>query len=54
MIRAPVYRSVGSVRRSPIPRSSRMPVVTSAFGRMLAKLTLAGDSLEQSRPKRRR
>ena len=53
MTRTPVYRSIGSVRRTPIPRSSRAPVVTSAFGRMLAKLSLAGDSLERSRPKRR-
>jgi hypothetical protein len=54
MARTTVYRSIGSVRRTSIPRSPRMTVGTSVFGRMLAKLSLASDSLEQSRPKRRR
>ena len=57
MTRSTLYRQVGSVRRSPVPRntgSARSAGLTSSFGRMLAKLTFAGESLQTARPKRRR
>ena len=54
MARTTVYRTIGSVRRTSIPRAPRMTVGTSAFGRMLAKLSIAGETLQQSRPTRRR
>jgi len=59
MTRSAVYRQVGSVRRSPLPRanarvSARSAGLTTSFGKMLAKLSLAGDSLQASRPRRRR
>jgi hypothetical protein len=34
--------------------SSRSAGVTSSFGRMLAKLSLAGESLQTARPQRKR
>jgi hypothetical protein len=57
MTRSTLYRQVGSVRRSPVPRNSgsaRSAGLTSSFGRMLAKLTFAGETLQSARPKRRR
>ena len=57
MARSTLYRQVGSVRRSPVPRnmgSARSAGLTSSFGRMLAKLSLAGETLQTARPKRRR
>ena len=56
MARSTLYRQVGSVRRSPVPRtgSARGAGLTSSFGRMLAKLSLAGETLQTARPKRRR
>ena len=57
MARSTLYRQVGSVRRSPVPRntgSARGAGLTSSFGRMLAKLSFAGESLQTARPKRRR
>ena len=51
---ATVYRSIGSVRRTSIPRSSRRSSQgNTVFGRMLAKLSLAETCLHQSRPRRR-
>jgi hypothetical protein len=50
---ATVYRTVGSVRRTAIPRSSRPSVSSTVFGRMLAKLSLADASLQRARPGRR-
>jgi len=55
MARSAVYRQVGSVRRSPVPRSTagrtsaRSAGLTTSFGRMLAKLSSAGDSLQTAR-----
>ena len=59
MARSAVFRQVGSVRRSPVPRTSgrmsaRSAGLTTSFGRMLAKLSLAGESLHAARPKRGR
>jgi hypothetical protein len=55
MARSAVYRQVSSVRRTSVPRSrSTGAGMTSSFGRMLAKLSLAGESLQSARPKRRR
>ena len=59
MARSVVYRQVGSVRRTSIPRSAgsrrqQMGGLGMSFGRMLAKLTLAGESLQASRPRRKR
>jgi hypothetical protein len=55
MARSTVYRAVGSVRRTPIPRSSSTATgLTSSFGRMLAKLAMAGNSLDRAKPRRRR
>ena len=58
MARSVVYRQVGSVRRTSIPRSAgnraTMGGLGMSFGRMLAKLTLAGESLQASRPRKRR
>ena len=50
---ATVYRTVGAVRRTSIPRSSGRSVGSTVFGRMLAKLSLADASLQQSRKRRR-
>jgi len=51
---ATVYRTIGAVRRTSIPRSSSSRSVGSTvFGRMLAKLSLADTSLQQSRKRRR-
>jgi hypothetical protein len=51
MSRTTVYRSVTPKRRTSVPRMSTSGSVsmTSSFGRMLAKLTGAGDSLQRSR-----
>jgi len=51
MSRTTVYRSVTPKRRTSVPRMSAAGSVlmTSSFGRMLAKLTGAGDSLQRSR-----
>jgi len=55
MARSAVYRQVSSVRRTPVPRPrSTGTGMTSSFGRMLAKLTMAGETLQTARPKRRR
>ena len=58
MARSVVYRQVGSVRRTSIPRSrgvtSSMGGLSMSFGRMLAKLSVAGESLQASRPRRKR
>ena len=59
MARSVVYRQVSSVRRTSIPRSragsrATMGGVGMSFGRMLAKLTLAGESLQASKPRSRR
>ena len=53
MARTTVYRTIGAVRRTSIPRSSRPSVSSTVFGRMLAKLSLADASLQQSRKRRR-
>ena len=51
MSRTTVYRSVTPKRRTSTPRMSTSGSIsmTSSFGRMLAKLTGAGDSLQRSR-----
>ena len=52
MSRTTVYRSVTPKRRTSTPRMSASAgsvSMTSSFGRMLAKLTGAGDSLQRSR-----
>ena len=51
MSRTTVYRSVTPKRRTSAPRMSTSGSVsmTSSFGRMLAKLTGAGESLQRSR-----
>ncbi|HYO07690.1 MAG TPA: hypothetical protein VER17_01840 [Tepidisphaeraceae bacterium] len=59
MARSAVYRQVSSVRRTSVPRSRATGTgtgagLTTSFGRMLAKLSNAGDALHSSRPKRRR
>ncbi len=55
MSRTTVYRSVTPMRRTSVPRMSGTSVgMTTSFGKMLAKLTGAGESLRQSRPPRRR
>ena len=59
MARSAVFRQVGSVRRSPVPRSSarvsaRSAGLTTSFGKMLAKLSLAGESLHAARRRRGR
>jgi len=54
-MRSTVYREVSSVRRTSQPRLSRRESVPSGgFGQLLAKLGLASERLEQSRPRRRR
>jgi hypothetical protein len=53
MARTTVYRTV--TRRTPVPRSSATATgLTSSFGRMLAKLAMASDSLERNKMMRRR
>ncbi len=56
MARTTVYRSVIPKRRTSIPRMSEGSSVSmsSSFGRMMAKLTGAGETLQRSRPRRRR
>ncbi len=55
MARTAVYRSVGSKRRTTVPRSTGTSTgLSTAFGRMLAKLTLASNTLHSARPRRRR
>ena len=57
MSRTTVYRSVTPKRRTSIPRMSQAPAsvsMTSSFGRMLARLTGAGESLHRSRARTRR
>ena len=58
MARSAVYRTVSSRRHTSIPRSARVNMasagLTTSFGRMLAKLSFAGESLQSSRPKRKR
>jgi len=50
-----VYRALSSKRRTTIPRSSATSTgMATSFGRMLAKLTFASDSLAASRGRRRR
>ena len=52
MSRSTVYRSVTPKRRTSLPRvsgASASDSMTSSFGRMLAKLTGAGESLQRSR-----
>ncbi len=52
MSRTTVYRSVTPKRRTSPPRMSASGgsvSMTSSFGRMLAKLTGAGESLQRSR-----
>jgi hypothetical protein len=56
MSRTTVYRSVTPKRRTSVPRLSAgsSDSMTSSFGRMLAKLTGAGETLQRSRPRSRR
>jgi hypothetical protein len=57
MSRTTVYRSVTPKRRTSMPRVSGSHVsisMTSSFGRMLAKLTGASESLHRSRRRTRR
>jgi len=55
MARSAVYRSVGAKRRTTVPRSSSASAgMSTAFGRMLAKLSMASGSLAASRSRRRR
>ncbi len=50
-----VYRSVSAKRRTSVPRaSSRSAGTSTGFGRMLAKLALASDTLQASRRRRSR
>ena len=51
MSRTTVYRSVTPKRRTSVPRMSAGMTagMTTSFGRMLAKLTGAGESLQRSR-----
>ena len=50
-----VYRSVGAKRRTSVPRASnRSAGMSTAFGRMLAKLALASEELSASRRRRHR
>jgi hypothetical protein len=50
MSRTTVYRSVTPKRRTSVPRMSGASAgMTTSFGRMLAKLTGAGESLQRSR-----
>ena len=64
MARSVVYRQVGhagSTRRTPLPRSRNRGIASSSsmgglsmsFGRMLAKLSVAGQSLHASRSRKR-
>jgi hypothetical protein len=55
MARTAVYRSLGSKRRTAVPRSSSTSTgMSTSFARMLAKLTLASGTLQSARPRRRR
>jgi hypothetical protein len=59
MARSAVYRTVSSRRHTSVPRrsaraSAASAGLTTSFGRMLAKLSFAGESLQTARPKRRR
>ncbi len=55
MARVTVYRQLGPKRRTTVPRSSGLGTgLSSSFGRMLAKLALASDVLNSSRPTGRR
>ena len=56
MSRTTVYRSVTPKRRTSLPRMSGggSDSMTSSCGRMLAKLTGAGESLQRSRPRKSR
>jgi hypothetical protein len=55
MAQSTVYRAIGAKRRTAVPRhSSASAGLSTAFGRMLAKLALASDALHTSRPRRRR
>jgi hypothetical protein len=50
MSRTTVFRSVTPKRRTSVPRMSGTSVgMTTSFGRMLAKLAGAGESLHRSR-----
>lgn len=50
MSRSTVYRTVTPKRRTSVPRMGGTSVgMTTSFGRMLAKLTGAGESLQRSR-----
>ena len=53
MARRVVHRQV-SVRRTSVPRSTGTSAgLTTSFGRMLAKLSFASETLHSSRAKRR-
>ena len=48
-----VYRSLSSKRRTSVPRSSVTSTgMATSFGRMLAKLAFASDTLAKSRRRR--
>ena len=50
MSRSTVYRQVGRVRRTSVPRSASAGAgLSTAFGRMLSKLNLASETLNRSR-----
>jgi hypothetical protein len=56
MSRSTVYRQVSAKRRTSVPRSPRsgQAGLSTPFGRMLAKLAFASESLSDARPRRRR
>lgn len=52
MARGTVYKSISSVRRSPVPRSNARASSGSSFFGMLSKLSGASDRLNRSRKRR--